>query len=105
MSKDERTEVELDTDQQKVLENSQKWITEAAAGLGMAYLEYEETKMRYELATNNLASRASAVRQSEGQHHQVMAKFAELLELGPGEWVYDGAGKLVRKDIPNAKST
>jgi len=96
---------QLTVEEKEAIEGAQKWVDDSAAALGMAYLEYEESKLRYELAAKNLASRAATTRQSEVQRNQVMVKFVEVLELGPGEWVYDGKGKLVKKDKPNAKST
>ena len=105
MSESKRTEVELDANQREAIAGAKSWVDESAAALGLAYLEYQEAEQRFRLAEQNLASRASTTRQSEMQCNQVMAKFAELLELGPGEWVYDGNGKLVRKDRPNAKSS
>jgi len=103
-NEDLKNEVELSPKQQEAIAGAKSWVDDSAAALGMAYLEYQEARQRYELAEKNLAARASTTRQSEMQRDQVMAKFAELLELGPGQWVYDGKDKLVRKDIPNAKS-
>jgi len=96
--------VRLNPAQQEAIAGAQGWVDDSAAALGMAYLEYQEARQRYELAEKNLASRASTTRQAEMQQNQVMAKFAEVLELPPGQWVYDGKGKLVMKDKPNAKS-
>jgi hypothetical protein len=98
-------EVQLDANQREAIAGAKSWVDESAAALGLAYLEFQEAEQRFRLAEQNLASRAATTRQSEMQRNQVMAKFAELLELGPGEWVYDGKDKLVRKDNPNAKSS
>lgn len=105
MGDKEKTFRQLNVDEKKAIEEAQGWVDQSAAALGLAYLEYQEAKLRYELAEKNLASRAATTRNSEMQRNQVMATFAQVLELGPGEWVYDGEGKLVRKDKPNAKST
>jgi hypothetical protein len=102
---EQQTFRQLNVDEKEAIEGAQGWVDQAAATLGLAYLEYEEAKMRFQLAEQALASRAASTRNAEVQRNQVMAKFVELLELGPGEWVYDGKGKLVRKDQPNAKST
>ena len=69
----------------------------------MAYLEYQEARARFELAEKSLAATAQTARQAEAQRAQILAKFAETLELPPGEWVYHEQ-KLVRKDKKNAKS-
>lgn len=96
---------DLDANQREAIAGAQGWVDDSAAALGMAYLEFQEAEQRFRLAEQNLASRATTTRQSEMQRNQVMAKFAELLDLGPGEWVYDGKNKLVMKKVANAKPT
>ena len=97
--------VNLAPEQRKAVEGAHRWIEESAAQLGIAYLEFQEADLRFRKAEKALTSLASSTRDAEVQYNQVMAKLAKLLKLGPGEWVYDGKGKLVRKDKPNAKST
>ena len=105
MSDEALKEVVLSPEQQEAIAGAKSWVDDSAAALGLAYLEFQEAEQRFHLAEQNLASRAATTRQSEMQCNQVMAKFAELLELGPGEWVYDGKDKFVRKDKQHAKSS
>ncbi|MBW2690430.1 MAG: hypothetical protein JRC99_10930 [Deltaproteobacteria bacterium] len=97
--------VTLSPEEQEAISGAKSWVDSSAVELGLAYLEFEEARQRFDLAEKNLASRASSTRQAEFQRNQVMAQFVELLSLPPGQWVYDGANKLVKKDAKNAKSS
>lgn len=98
-------EVDLSPEEQDAIAGAQGWVNSTAVELGLAYLEYEEARQRFELAERNLASRASSTRQAEIQRNQVMTQFVKLLSLPPGEWVYDGTSKLVQKVRKNEKSS
>lgn len=105
VSDSQKTEVELAQGQREGLEQGSKWVNDAAAELGFAYLEYAATRTRFELAEKNLANRIATVREAEAQHANFQKAVAAALELGPGEWVYDGTSKLVKKGAENAKSS
>ena len=79
------------------IESAEGWVLTSMAALGQACLEHQEAKLRYDLAESNLRSRSATARQSEEQRAQVLSKIAELIDLGEGEWTYDGNGKMVRK--------
>ena len=104
MSDTTKTEFTLSEDMKAGMDEADGWVRETSSVLGFAFLEHEEARLRYELAQKNLSDRAATTRQAEVQRGHVLKKMAAMLNLGPGEWVYDGAGKLVRKDIENAKS-
>jgi signal transduction histidine kinase len=91
-------ERELAPDQDAGIKEANRWVSDSMAVLGEAYLEYEEAKLRYELAEKKLRSCSATARQSEKQRAQVVSTIVKMLDLGPGEWVYDESGKMVRKD-------
>jgi hypothetical protein len=95
------TEVELSDDQRAGIEEANSWVSSSMAVLGEAYLEHEEARLAYELAEKKLRSCAATARQAEKQRAQVVKTIASMLPLEQGEWVYDGQGKMVRKDKPN----
>lgn len=87
----------LSSQEREAVEGALSWIKDSNAALGEAYLEFEEARMRFELAEKKLASCSATARQSEVQCNQVMVRLVETLNLPPGEWVYDGDGSLRRK--------
>lgn len=91
-------EVELSDDQRRGIEEANGWVADSMAVLGEAYLSYEEAKLAFELAEKKLRSCTATARSAEKQRAQVVQTIAGMLELGQGEWVYDGAGKMVRKN-------
>ena len=101
----EKTEVELEQGQREGLEQGSKWVNDSAAELGFAYLEYAAARTRFEILEKNLANRITTVREAETQQANFLKAVAAALELGPGEWVYDGVGYLVKKGAKNAKSS
>lgn len=92
------SEVKLSEDQRKGFDEANGWVSSSMAVLGEAFLEFEDAKMRYELAEKKLRNASATARQSEKQRAQVASTIAGMLELGEGEWVYDGKGKMVRKN-------
>lgn len=102
---DKRKEFTLSDDMRADLDQANGWVKDATSALGLAYLEHEEARARFEHAQKNLNATTVTAREAEIQHGHVLKKMAAMLNLGEGQWVYDGAGKLVRKDIPNAKSS
>ncbi len=96
------TTIDLSDDQRKGIEEANSWVSSSMAVLGEAYLEYEEAKLRYELAERKLRSCSSTARQSEKQRAHAVGTIAGLLNLGEGEWVYDGSGKMVKKEPTDA---
>ena len=95
------TRVDLAPDQRKGIEEANGWVAGSMAVLGEAFLEFEQAKMRYELAEKKLRSCSATARQSEKQRAQVVGTIAGMLNLGEGEWVYDGNGKMVKKEPRN----
>jgi len=104
MSED-REEFKLGEDMKAGLDEADRWVKTASSELGLAYLEYEDAKLRFEVASGRLNNLGVATRKAEIQRSHVLAKMSAMLNLGPGEWVYDGIDKLVRKDAPDAKSS
>lgn len=92
------TEVELSEDQRKGMDEANGWVSSSMAVLGEAYLVHEEAKLAYELAEKKLRACAATARQAEKQRAQVVTTIAGMLPLDKGEWVYDGDGKMVRKN-------
>lgn len=95
------SEVELSDDQRRAMDEANGWVSSSMAVLGEAYLEHDEASLAYELAEKKLRSCAATARQAEKQRAQVVKTIAAMLPLDQGEWVYDGEGKMVRKDTSN----
>ena len=92
------TGVELSEDQRKGIEEANRWVSSSMAVLGEAVLEHQEAKLAFELSEKKLRSCAATARESETQRAHVVQAIARLLKLKEGMWVYDGKGKMVRKD-------
>lgn len=66
--------------------------------LGEAYLRFEEIRVAYEAASSKLKGAAARARQAEVDHESTMQNIAKVLQLPPGQWVYDAANsRLIRK--------
>lgn len=98
-------EVILGDDQIAGIEKANGWVSNSMAVLGEAYLEYEEAKLRFELAEKKLRSCSVTARQSEKQRANVVQAIAQMLNLDNGEWLYHESGKMVKKEFRNAKPT
>lgn len=102
----ESNERDLTNDQRKALDEAARWELEAMAALGVAHLEYQEMRKRYDDTAARLHAAEIRARQTEKQRQNVMGGISAMLELGPGEWKYDAtAGKLVKQEGDDAKPT
>lgn len=90
--------VELTAEQGAAIEAANRLVSEQMAILGQAHLEHGEARHLHERAQEKLRSCEVAALGAEAQRAKIVGALAETLDLGPGEWVYDGNGKMVRKD-------
>ena len=91
------TEVVLNEEQREAVVTVKSWADDSAAALGFAYLEFREAEGRFIEAKKNLESRVVTARDSDLQRNMVMAEISKSHDLSPGEWIYDGEAKLIKK--------
>lgn len=100
MNKDVKTDDivrEISAKHQREIEEANSWVSSSLHALGESYLEYEEAKLRFDVAEKRLRSNSVTAQQAKIQRAQIMKKIAETLSLTDGEWTFDG-GTLVKKE-------
>lgn len=87
----------------EALEAVGKAVDDARAELGEAYLRFEESRVAFERTRDRLEKAVVHARYAETQHEATMKGISQVLQLPPGEWIYDRSRtRLVRKGADDA---
>lgn len=99
-----RKDIALSEDEQERLKELESTLHQMEAALGRAYLEYGEAKVRFEETERILQGCVSGTRGLAQKQKSFLESLAAKYSLNSGEWVYDGKGRFVRKDVADAES-
>ena len=96
----------LSDEQRKAIEQADRWVLEALAELGAAYLQHREAQALYKKAQADLAACSAAAAEAEKQRAQILSVLAAELDLPPGKWIFGPEqGTLVKEETSNAEPT
>jgi len=98
-------ECTLQAEEASSLDQADRWVLEAMAELGAAYLQHKAAEAAFAKSKACIAACTAAAAEAEKQRSTILAVVARELDLPPGTWTYDAKQGKLLKEGSNAEPT